>query len=69
MGDRKIMTLWLVIFTESMKYKQSLLYHQTLCQGRVSKAKKSAGMIQAENKQDAGMRLQLLVEPCLASRS
>ena len=52
-----------------MKYKPSLLYHQTLCQGRVSKAKKSAGMIQAENKQDAGMRLQWLVEPCLASRS
>ena len=35
-----------------MKYKPSLLYHQTLCQGRVSKAKKSAGMIQAGNKQE-----------------
>ena len=52
MGDRNMMTIWLVIFTESMKYKPSLLYHQTLCQGRVSKAKKSAGMIQAGNKQE-----------------
>jgi hypothetical protein len=52
MGDRNMMTIWLVIFTERMKYKPSLLYHQTLCQGRVSKAKKSAGMIQAGNKQE-----------------
>ena len=52
MGDRNMMTIWLVIFTERIKYKPSLLYHQTLCQGRVSKAKKSAGMIQAGNKQE-----------------
>ena len=38
-----------------MKYKPSLLYHQTLCQGRVSKAKKSAGMIQAGQAGQAGL--------------
>ena len=65
MTDRNMMTIWLVIFTESMKYKTSLLFHQTLCQGDVGKAKESAGMMQAGNKQEAGRGLQWLVEPCL----
>ena len=52
MGHSNMMTIWLVIFTESMKYKPSLLFHQTLCQGRVGKAQKNAGMMQAGNKQE-----------------
>ena len=48
----------MVIFIENMKYKKkSLLYYQTLCQGRVGKARKSAGRRQAEIKQEAGRGL------------